>query len=604
MPIFTAVRRIGRACVLAAPFVAAGTAGLVASAVPGPGGAAVAQAGAVTLQNVTLDLGSIVYRIPKAELVGTSLSQAELAALFDKSAAEPLSARLARLSARQVTIPELVMTQRVGEGSRSTVYRDVVARDIVNGRFAALASAGARIEIAGRPTGTVAGTTGRTTIQDFDAAQAARVYEGKAAPGSVPMTRIYDSFALEDLAVSDPKGADVRVARLSGKDFSARPSRESWAETMRLLEQHGGTLDQAPPVDRARLLTAIADLFDSFAIGSVEAMGFEVRNPKEQGVARIARVGFTGASAGKPADARMEGLEVTADNGRAKIGTIAFTGFSFKPTLDGLKALSDKPLTNVDPEQLRALIPTIGSVRLSGLDFDVPNKDKPGRENIRFGIRDVEVTADKPLNGIPTNLVTALRNLTLSLPPDATEDGIRELVAMGYRSLDLSFLTSAGWNESGNELQLREISLSGLGMGSATLRGVLGNVTRDVFSPDSTVALVALVGATARSLELTVQNGGLVDRALAEAARKQGKSADDLRRELGVAAAVGIPAVLGGSPAAKNLGQAVARFIAKPGKLMVSAKAREPAGLGASDFALLADPQAIFDKLEVTATVE
>jgi hypothetical protein len=141
-------------------------------------------------------------------------------------------------------------------------------------------------------------------------------------------------------------------------------------------------------------------------------------------------------------------------------------------------------------------------------------------------------------------------------------------------------------------------------MGNATLRGVLGNLTKDVFSPDSTVALVALVGATAKSLDLTVENQGLFERALAEAARKQGKAPDDLRREYGMAAAVAVPAMLGGSPAARNLGQAVARFIAKPGRLRISARSKEATGLGVSDMALLGNPSAIFDKLDVTATVE
>jgi hypothetical protein len=290
-----------------------------------------------------------------------------------------------------------------------------------------------------------------------------------------------------------------------------------------------------------------------------------------------------------------------------RIGLIGFTGFSFQSTLDGLKSLSDKPLKDIDPADMRALMPTIGTMRFSGLDFDVPNTretKEPKPENIRFTVKDIEVTADKPVNGVPTDLRMAMQNMSFAVPPDTTENGLKDLAAMGYKALDLSFLTAASWNEPGSELLVREVSLSGADMGRATLRGVLGNVGKDVFNPDSAVALVALVGATAKTLDLTVENKGLFERAIAEAARKQKRSPDDLRREYGIAAAVAAPAILGSSPSAKSLGQAIARFIAKPGRLSISAKTKDPAGLGIADIASLGEPAAILDRLEVTATAE
>ena len=175
---------------------------------------------------------------------------------------------------------------------------------------------------------------------------------------------------------------------------------------------------------------------------------------------------------------------------------------------------------------------------------------------------------------------------------------------MGYGNLDLSFATTASWNEPGSELVVREISVRGNEMGSATLRGVLANVGRDVFNPDTAVALVALAGATARNLDLTLENKGLFERVMAQAAVKQRKSSEDLRREYGMAAAIAVPSILGNSTAAKTVGQAVARFVAKPGRLNISARAKDPAGLGLADFVATPEPAALLDKLEVTATAE
>jgi hypothetical protein len=238
------------------------------------------------------------------------------------------------------------------------------------------------------------------------------------------------------------------------------------------------------------------------AIGSLEAVGIEIRDPssKAQAAGRVQRIAYTGATGAQPADARIEGLDIATRDGRARVAAVAFTGFAFGPTIDGLRELAERPPAEADSAALRKLIPTLGTMRLSGLDFDVPNESAPGpkKENIRFGVKDMELTADQPINGIPTNLRLAVDHLTFDVPGDTTEQGLKDLAAMGYRAVDLSWTTAASWNEPGSELLVREVSLRGSQMGSVTLRGVLGNVGRDVFNPDSALALVALVGATAK----------------------------------------------------------------------------------------------------------
>jgi hypothetical protein len=245
-------------------------------------------------------------------------------------------------------------------------------------------------------------------------------------------------------------------------------------------------------------------------------------------------------------------------------------------------------------------------MRLSGLDFDVPNESARGRktENIRFGVKRLEVTADRPVNGIPTNLRLAVDNVTFEVPSNASEEGLKDLAALGYRNVDLSWATAASWNEPGSELVVREVSVRGAEMGAFTLRGVLGNVGRDVFNPDSALALVALVGATAKSVDVTVENRGLFERVIAREARRTKGTADKLRREYGMAAAIGVPTILGNSASAKAIGQAMARFIAKPGRLSLTARTKDGGGLGVADLALLDQPAAILDRLEVTATAE
>jgi hypothetical protein len=115
---------------------------------------------------------------------------------------------------------------------------------------------------------------------------------------------------------------------------------------------------------------------------------------------------------------------------------------------------------------------------------------------------------------------------------------------------------------------------------------------------------VALVGATARNIDLTIENEGLFERLIAREAEKQKRPPEDLRREYGMAAAVGVPATLGNTASAKAIGQAVARFIAKPGRLNISMRTKDPAGLGIADLMSATEPAALLDKLDITATAE
>lgn len=569
-------------------------------------GAAIAQSGeTVTLENVVLDFGSTTYRLPKAEFVGSNLGRSDLAAVFAKDGAEPLAARLARVSAQRVVIPELVIEQRTGRQVQASRYRNVVASGVAAGRVASIASEGAVLEITGRPEGTASGAFGRVLIEELDLAGAVALYTERSPADDAPMRPIYRGFSLENLALKDPQGVEVRIARVAGRDFLARPTRQSWAEMTAALEALGAK-DKPGPEETARSLAAMADLFAAFQVGSMEATGFEVRDPsgKDAGTGRIARLAYRGAASGQPPEARVEGFEAVSDEGKVRVGNIAFEGFSFENTLKGLKALGPRALDTLSADEARALIPTIGTMRMSNLGFEEGAEAGKAGERQSFQVGALEMTADRPVNGVPTNIRLGVDRLSFSVPPKSQEEGLKELAALGYKAVDLSFLTAAVWNEAAQEIAISEMSLRGAEMGSVTVRGILGNVPRDAFNPDSAVAMVALIGATAKTLDVTVENRGLLDRLIEQEARKQKKKPEEVRREYGMAAAVVGPTMLGNSPSAKALGQALARFVAKPGRLVIQAKAKDPAGVGLADMAMLGEPAAILERLDVTAKAE
>jgi hypothetical protein len=567
-------------------------------------GAALAQAAESALDNLSFTMGPVVYRIPRLIVRGSPLSQSDLAALLDANSSEPLQARVARLSAREIVVPQLVAEQALGASRQVTTYRDIVLSDVTQGRVASAASTGGTFETTGAGP-LSSGGFGRIAAGEIDMAGAVALYSERAGTPPPPYRKLYGSFSLDTLTANDADGTQVRVGRLSATDFQARPTPASWGETIKAL----GALPSEPKpsgAEMAKSLAASADLIDAFRIGTMEAVDVQVSSPKSRDApnVRIARIAYAGAiEGGRPAEMRLDGMDVTSKDGSARIASIALAGFSLEPTVAGMRSLAGRGLEELDPAEFRKLMPVIGTLRLSGLSFDIPDEGKSA-SRIRFSIGGVEMTADRLLNGVPTNIAAAVDSLSLPIQPGTKQEGLRELAEMGYQTLDLSAKVAATWHEAANEIRISEASLRGMEMGSIVLRGVLGGVTRDLFSPDSAVAAVALVGATAQRLDLVLQNNGLFDKLTVWQSKAQKKSPEDLRREYGMMASLGISSVLGNSAQAKAVAQAVARFVAKPNRLTLSARTRDPAGLGISDLAGLSEPAALLDKLEVTAAAE
>ncbi|MFC1458892.1 hypothetical protein ACETIH_19760 [Microvirga arabica] len=566
-----------------------------------------------SLDNVRFTWGDLTYEVKRIDFSGVTVSRSEVESLFS-SASEPLADRLMRISARQVTAPEIKVTQKLGQQTQTIFYRNISLNDVVQGQVAKAVIGAMAIERTGAK-GNVLFSYGQTTLSDLNTPAFVRLYETKDASASAPMTRIYGAVTMENLDMVDSgENMSVQIARVSARDVMARPTQDSWGSTLAFLTEMGGK-NNLSTEEESRLRTAMVDIAGAFDIGFMEAAdirikatpkkGAEAKDRKPSVIGRIDRFAYTGSTGSQPADTRLEGLEIGDQEGRVKVGTISLTGFSLTPSLNGLKALQGKPTEDLDQEALRSLIPTLGTLRLSGIDVDVPNKagDKT-TERVNFTLKDFEVTADKPVNGLPTNIRIEQRNLVIALPATSTDDLVKQLAALGYKTLDSSFLVAATWNEAANEIALKEVSVQGQDMGALSLTGTIGNVTKDLFSPDEATAAAALIGAKAKAADIVVEDKGLLGRYLAQAAKEQKTTPEALRTIYASAAPFVVSSIMGNSEQAKTLGQAVGRFIGKPGKLTINAQPKNPSGFGVMDAMLASDPKEALAKLNISATVE
>jgi len=565
--------------------------------------------GRVSLDDVAITTAGATYAMKRIEFSGVTASEADLRAVFDGASAEPLWTRLERIGARQITIPEIVAEERFGAFTQKTVFRKVVANDVERGRIRLLKADESTAEATG-PQGKMATVQQTLSAGDLDLAALARIYVQKAGAEPEPFTKVLGSYSVETSTMIDAKGATVRTGRAAMQDIGIRPTQESWSGVSSLVSALSET-DDPSHQDSIRMFMALADAIDSVQVGSMEVNGIEmtVKADKQPFSIGLKRMAYTAATPSRVAEVRLEDFGLRAPEGTATADSISYSGFSFEPTLKGLRALKGQPLEKIeelDPATLRSLVPTIGTIRETGLklDFAVPREAGGGTERLQVSLDEAEFTADRPLNGIPTHLRIAVRHLGFPIPPQEGDDSLKQLLDLGYKTVDLSYGLSASWNEAQQEIQLTDISVGGTEMGQASMKATLGGATRDLFDPDTAVASAAALAATLRSADLTVENSGLLDRYLQQEARKQKKTAEALRREYAAAAAMAVPLMLGNSDQAKALGQAVSRFIAKPTRLRIAVRAKSPAGLGITDAVEIANPSDLLQKLDVTATTD
>ncbi|KMO22164.1 hypothetical protein [Methylobacterium platani] len=573
-----------------------------------------AQDATVALDEVVIPLGPVTLKAPKLELRGTGLSRDEVRAILDPAGPAPWRTRLDRLSAREIVIPVLRVEQPAGGRVQVAVYHDVVARDVSAGRIGTLEAGGATLTVEG-PGPDAAGAYGRLSAREIDLPGLARLFTEAGGPDAAPI-RLYGGITAEDIALTGPDGTAFRIARIDARDLTGRPTTIPWGETARALSEAGAKGDAKPAApERARMAGLAADLLDGIGLGGLEISGITLAAPGGPGArpmpvqASLARLTYapeTGTGLVK-----AEGLAVDAPAGRVALKGLSLSGLSLKPMLEGLRRAAAGPL---DPAEMRRYAPSLGMIALQDLDVDLPAqaaKDSPPAGDpmaasgpVRFAVRKANLAMSEPRDGVPTASRLAVDGFTCAVPPGTTAPVLSDLAGLGYTALDLSGQADIRWDEAAREVTVRDVTLTGKDMGTARITGTIGGIGKEVFDPEPMVSSLALLGATAKSLGLTLENGGLFQRFVDQQAKAQSLKPEELQREYGTAAMLGIPAVLGGSPSAKALGQAVSRFVVKPGRLSVSAAAKDPAGLGLMDFSTAPSPGKIFDRLTVDATAE
>ena len=90
-----------------------------------------------------------------------------------------MAARLAKINAKRIEIPEAKVKLTLPSETQATTYRNTVLSDIVGGRIGSAAFEAAGVEISNKD-GTILASVGRSSVNDRDVGALANLYETKA----------------------------------------------------------------------------------------------------------------------------------------------------------------------------------------------------------------------------------------------------------------------------------------------------------------------------------------------------------------------------------------------------------------------------------------
>jgi hypothetical protein len=578
------------------------------------------------IDGLRLDFGGLAILAPRIEVKGSPLEREAFVALFNTSTGESAVSRMGKLTAAEISAPELTFEQTIGPQKQVTSYRDVRFVDVRNGMVGRGEAARATLSVTGAATGPMSGELRRTSFEAFDVTHVARVLTERAQPGAAEtMKPLFGRFEQDGYTLDMGQAGRMSMGRMSGRGFAAKVGDEPLGEVLTRLialsdeAERGSRAPDARPSglkteDERKLGLAVLSLYDQISYGSGEMrdLAMTITAPPKPGAKpetvemTMARIAF-GEDAPAKSGFAVEGLSFSGGGGKGKIDSISHHGFSAGPMIAELKALLARPDADPDAIDFRKLIPTIGTLRMAGLSVDAPQearRGQPAPPPLKIGLGAMELTAGEQLNGLPTAISLTIDNLVAPVTPGTGNPAARDLLAMGYRALDMSARLDLAWDGARNEIAIRALSLGGAGMARLDAKGTLGNVTKDLFASDLALAQVAALGATARSLEATLQNQGLFEKLIENEARKAKRKPDEMRQQFSMMANLGLAAILGPSDAAKTLTAAISRFVARPGKLSLQATAKSSSGLGLADVITLSDPTEILDKIDLKASSE
>jgi hypothetical protein len=557
---------------------------------PAPALPQAAATGSASASDVTIIHGATTYTIKKIEVSGTALTSADLTALLDPKNPDVIATRLQKLNAGSIIISEIASDNKAPGSEVHAALTQILLANVVGGKIGAASAAGSTMSGLGDGGGMVV-KTGAIQASGLDLALLERMLDTARTDDAEPLKTLSESLTVSDLSLTNPaKNSTLTVATIAQKALKARSLKSDLAKLNDATTKDTG--DDTAKAERSKaVLDDISSSFEmgTFSIDKIAASSTEKEGNSTMGVARIALDDYRARKLGAFTirDFVFKGPSVKVGFATLDLADIAIPAVSSGATPESPGALSTDAM------------PSVAKADMSLIDIDAATPQDDGTtSNVKFKLAHIGSSSDQRFGRLPTQGALAVDNLTFDVP-ESDSPGARELLAMGYKHLDISGAVATTYDQKAETLSVKKLVVSGVDLGAITVAIDLGNVAKGILSANQAVAKASALAMLLKRVDLRIANSGLFDKVLDWKAKQDGKSVADERAAAIELASNTLPEALGNSPGVKAIGAAVAAFIAEPRKLHVSATSKE--GLGMADMGLIGTPEALFGRLDIHA---
>ena len=546
--------------------------------------------------------------IPTITAVDSSMDEAALRDALSGGFGKHVD-EIATLNATSISIPEVTLTMTVtADGLDQPVtttmrYTDIVLNNVKNG-VAESASVGSAESSS--PTGSFKFGKMSTSTLDFGGFLALYSFVPSAG-ADAPMKTLYKNFSFEGGSFDSPE-ASCTFGKVSAEEFQARPLKVSFAAMMEAAQKLDAAKGSTPPAEAvATFVTFLTDVFQAFKSTPLNLDGLSCSGKGNDGKPFEFKIG------GITMDGYAPGIYPAINIKDVSIGSgvdsISVATATFKATdlSQPIKAVQDNA-SNLSPDwfekNYRKLIPAFAGFSFSGLAMDIPDSEHEG-ERIKANIADFDLTLTDYLNGIPTKVSSKASGIEVPLPANSTDDNVKMLMALGITKVNVGFSVDANWDKASQSVNIGNVAVSGVDLGSFSLASVIGNATEQLLDVDPNVQQAAGFGVTVKSITLNAKDDGLGDMLVPMLAQQQGVSDPAAFRTQMAGMAEGAALqMLGSTDAARALGVAVGNFISGKAKtLSINIAAKDPSGIAVP--ALMSasnDPTALASAVDITGS--
>jgi hypothetical protein len=548
----------------------------------------------------------VVVTIPSVDTVQSNMDAATITDILSGNLTENAEA-LAALDAESISIPEIIIaiTAKTDDGPEvgTMTLTNLVLEDVTDGVAASMRLEGSSFV---SPEGDAA--MGASEASAVNIAAILGIYGLVSADPTSEMETLYADFTMEGGSFTSEEIA-CSIGAISVGEVRGRPFESSFTEIMTLAQTlEDSSDDDITPELLGKIVHMYADVLTAFESSPATFDGIDCAGTDNDGrdiAFALGNVTMGGMSPGIYPQISVDDITIAAEEGTMSLANFTFKQFDLSSVIATLQRAPERVDESWLEANARGLVPSFEGVSLSGFAMDIADPDK-NDERIVANVDAFDLSLKDYLNGIPSALDTWAKGIKIALPLDTNDEQVQQLIDLGITNIDAGFRFAAAWNEETSNIDITEISVSGVDLATVALKGTIANATEALFSLDESEALIAGMELAVSALSVDVLDAGLSDIVLAVAGAEQDMDPAAMRPIFAGLAEGTVVGMMAGVADAAKLGSALGQFVSGKAKsLNISIEAKEAPGLTMIDFMMAEDdPATLLQKVNIDASAK